>query len=189
MFNLKKISIGVVIFFLSVFVVYASVTVASSRKSWYLPWLWTYSWFYDSQHNVWSSNLPDTRFSFISWTAAWNESIVLDSITGLYWQSEWITQWKMLHSESITYCDSLVLWWYSDWRLPNIQEMASLLDFSNQVNPFNSSFFTIDIRYWSSTIFKKNWTSHYYIDHAYWNIWSMTSDTTTNTMYTPRCVR
>ncbi len=54
-------------------------------------------------------------------------NIVTDSTTGLQWQDNEIVakDW----GEAVDYCESLNLDGYSDWRLPNIKELISLLDY------------------------------------------------------------
>ncbi len=78
--------------------------------------------------------------------------VILDAGTNLYWQkdSALINSWK----EALSYCENLEYAGYDDWRLPNKNELLSLIDYSKagtEAEVF-SSFpgMTPDI-FWSST--------------------------------------
>lgn len=77
--------------------------------------------------------------------------IVSDSTTGLMWQDNEIgttTNWQ----GAIDRCEELELGDYSDWRLPNVNELKSILDRS-KVDPAIKDGFehTSSSNYWSST--------------------------------------
>ncbi|MCB4753088.1 MAG: DUF1566 domain-containing protein [Sulfurovum sp.] len=55
-------------------------------------------------------------------------SVVTDSITGLQWQDNNTTSNDF--PGAIQYCEDLTLAGKSDWRLPNINELNSIFDFS-----------------------------------------------------------
>ncbi|MBN2823830.1 MAG: DUF1566 domain-containing protein [Campylobacterales bacterium] len=83
-----------------------------------------------------------------------NGDIVTDNTTNLQWQdSEDNTKidhfsWK----EALDYCEDLTFGGYSDWRLPNLNELLSLVDYSKS-SPATDSIFThiINDYYWSSS--------------------------------------
>lgn len=70
------------------------------------------------------NNLPNSIFvtSTIN-----NETILTDISTGLIWQSHWVTDktWE----EALDYCEKLTYGGYSDWRLPDKNELASLINY------------------------------------------------------------
>ena len=79
-------------------------------------------------------------------------NIVIDSITKLQWQDDTISS-IILWEAAITYCENLSLDGYSNWRLPNIKELFSLID-DSKTNPAIDSIFehTATLNsYWSST--------------------------------------
>ena len=79
------------------------------------------------------------------------DSIVEDSVTGFMWQGTYPSQRKTW-SEASQYCGSLTYAGYSDWRLPNINELASIVSYE-QSNPA-SEFPDMPVRYfWSSTFY------------------------------------
>ena len=87
--------------------------------------------------------------------------IVTDSTTGLMWQDNEVgtlINWQ----GAIDRCEALTLGTHSDWRLPNINELTSLVD-DTRYDPAISSEFqnTISNGYWSST------TNAYDTDYAW----------------------
>jgi hypothetical protein len=55
--------------------------------------------------------------------------IVTDNDTSLIWE-DGSTIAKKNWSEAISYCESLELGGYDDWRLPNKNELLSIVDYS-----------------------------------------------------------
>ncbi|MCP3850882.1 MAG: DUF1566 domain-containing protein [Gammaproteobacteria bacterium] len=93
------------------------------------------------------------------------ENIVSDSVSMLEWQDDAIgtsTDWQ----GAIGICEGLELGGHSDWRLPNINELNSIVDLSI-VNPaiVNSFENTSPNGYWSSTTSEnskdKAWFVHF----------------------------
>ena len=84
------------------------------------------------------------------------DGTVTDAFTGLMWQqnsSSFYGTWQ----EALDYCESLTLANHNDWRLPNINELHSLVDYSREANPLIDVMFFPDTIggyrriYWSST--------------------------------------
>ena len=67
--------------------------------------------------------------------------IVSDNITNLEWQDD-ATPPAMNWQDAIDYCESLSLGGDSDWRLPNIKELDSLVDYTKYNPAINTSVFT-----------------------------------------------
>ncbi|NWF65785.1 MAG: DUF1566 domain-containing protein [Chloroflexi bacterium] len=80
---------------------------------------------------------------------------VIDLDTGLVWQQGDAQNDQGGHSweTALAYCEDLTLGGWDDWRLPNIQEIKTIVDYSRlepAINPiFGSGSFSLD--YWSST--------------------------------------
>jgi hypothetical protein len=80
------------------------------------------------------------------------DGTITDNCTGLMWQKEsapnpgsWTWQ------NALKYCDNLKLAGYEDWRLPNIRELLSMVDYG-RLNPCNDPVFqSWGQWYWSST--------------------------------------
>ena len=82
-----------------------------------------------NQYNVvcvWGDELPAGSFT-TSTLGEYDEDVVTDSGTGLMWQKIFVETktWK----EALYYCENLEYAGYSDWRLPNRNELASLVNF------------------------------------------------------------
>ena len=96
--------------------------------------------------------LPAANFKI---SAVNGDTIAKDSSTGLVWQkiySEIIT-WK----EALAYCENLEYAGYSDWRMPNKNELASIMDYSqNGSSPLDMP---TDYGFWTSTTFFSSYTS------------------------------
>lgn len=65
---------------------------------------------------------------------------------------------KYNFQSAITACESLIYAGRSDWRLPNLMELQSILNMSKTSPPVvNETYFpnTVQLNYWSSTFFKR----------------------------------
>lgn len=81
---------------------------------------------------------------------------VIDKFSGLVWQQDTGNNGQpMMWKEALTYCESLNLAGYTDWRLPNIKELTSILDLTKIDPAINTEYFpyTRSTFYWSSTNF------------------------------------
>ena len=114
----------------------------------------------DMQFGVdWNTN---TRFDVVS-----AGSNVYDTLTGLMWTQNANMDGQKSRANAITYCNGLVWGGYSDWRLPNINELNSLVDLSefNPVLPNGHPFSDVqaDI-YWSSSSVASDTSQAWYVD-------------------------
>ena len=95
--------------------------------------------------------------------------VVEDTVAGLQWQDTVANQSVQLTWEdSIVYCEALSLDGYDDWRLPNINELFSLVDHHKTEPAISEVFEHIAYKdnayYWSST---SDVHYHPYNDGAY----------------------
>jgi hypothetical protein len=79
------------------------------------------------------------------------DGTITDTTTSLMWRKQdngTTYTWE----QAISYCEGLTISGYSDWRLPNIKELKSIVDVTT-VNPAINSIFsnTQTSGYWSST--------------------------------------
>lgn len=88
------------------------------------------------------------------------DGTVTDTCTGLEWQRETADvngDWQLTDQDSVTwcealaYCENLVFADHNDWRLPNVRELQSIVDYG-RVNPaIDPVFGSVPSGYWSST--------------------------------------
>jgi len=82
--------------------------------------------------------------------------IVTDTLAGLMWQdNEGTTNKHDSWVDAIEYCEDLATGGYGDWRMPNINELLSILDYEKTC-PVHSIFQNVgncagQASYWSST--------------------------------------
>jgi len=132
-----------------------------------------------------------------------NDGTITDQGTTLMWQrcsapSEEVSCIGVLPTtyiwdDALAYCNPLTLGGFSDWRLPDIKELHSILNLTKTTAPnINTDFFsdTESARYWSSTTFVGTLSYAWYVN---FNIVGSQIDMTSpldkrNTEYV-RCVR
>jgi hypothetical protein len=116
------------------------------------------------------------------------DGTVTDNATGLMWQQEDDNQGRNWES-ALAYCENLVLppGGYTDWRLPDVKELRSIVDNTRHDPAIDTTVFpgTISGVYWSSS------TSPNGTDHAWYVVFDsgyVSYDTKRFTLYV-RCVR
>lgn len=116
--------------------------------------------------------------------------IVTDETTGLMWQDDAdAVSVRKTWANAKNYCQNKTLGGYSDWRLPTIKELATIVDYGRD-NPATDPVFqnANSMEYWSSTTFYFNtdlaWSISFYYGHAF----DVLKDSTYSTYYV-RCVR
>ena len=90
------------------------------------------------------SEMPKGSFSTQTLSG---DVVVNDSTTGFMWQKD--TTGKNW-GDALKYCEDLTYAGYSDWRLPNKNELASLLNHDKSKSPY-SDFPDMQDSFWSST--------------------------------------
>lgn len=114
-------------------------------------------------------------------------NVVTDSISGLQWQDDAIGS-SMTWESAITYCEDLVLDNYSNWRLPNINELKSIVDRSKRnpaiVTGFEKTGTTTP--YCSSTTFEAKKYEAWIVDFGKGEVIEGYKNLSN---YYPRCVR
>jgi len=90
------------------------------------------------------------------------DGTITDNVTTMMWQkcsngqnatgcsgTAGTSRWE----QAITYCEGLSLAGNSDWRLPNKNELASIVDYTRRKPAINSTYFrnTVSSPYWSAT--------------------------------------
>ena len=116
------------------------------------------------------------------------DGTVSDESTGLMWQQE--TAGPMSWEEALRYCEGLALGGYSDWRLPTVNELQFLVDYSryNPAIDLNSFPGTTSSGYWSSTVNQCSPDNAWYVGFDYGGI-SSGNRKSSATKYYVRAVR
>jgi len=78
------------------------------------------------------------------------DGTVLDNVTGLIWQQT--MDEKMRYDEAVTYANDARLGGYTDWRLPSIKELFSLIQYTGQSGGETASVLYIDTDYFDQPI-------------------------------------
>ena len=81
-------------------------------------------------------------------------TMVKDPTTNLIWEdTTHTTEDKVTHGEATTYCTNLKLGEVSGWRLPTINELLSIVDYTRYEPAILKEFNHVDIDtlYWTST--------------------------------------
>lgn len=105
--------------------------------------------------------------------------------TNLLWQIKDDGQ-KRRYSEAKSYCDDLVIGSYSNWRLPSVQDLKSILNYTSSNPATNKKIFlnTKSFAYWTETTTYGYKGHKWEVDFAYGNIFS---EYTSNQLFV-RCV-
>ncbi|MCD6361375.1 MAG: DUF1566 domain-containing protein, partial [Armatimonadetes bacterium] len=96
---------------------------------------------------------------------------VTDTSTGLMWQKEGPVS-TMNWEDALAYCENLLLAGYSDWRLPTIKELASIVNLDRCDPAIDTEYFpnTVSSYYWSSTTLayytSTAWRVHFYFGYV-----------------------
>lgn len=152
--------------------VYASPVPKTGQKNLYLAG--------DDGHWVKGVASPVPRFSVQADT-----NVVLDNLTGLMWGRHANLAGYVSLANAIAYCTNLTWGGYQDWRVPNVRELQSLLDFgqSGLILPTENPFLGVQPdHYWSSTTVPWDGTVGYIVHLGYgrtihdyksnpWGVW------------------
>ena len=168
--------------------VWSSTPISTSASSYAL---YT-NFYYGTTHNnnkttsnavrcVRSEELPQSRFVRTA------QETVVDTATGLIWQDDSTvgTETKKWDN-ALAYCEDLILGGHDDWRLPNINELESIADYT-RFNPATDAAFQnspASGAVWSSS----SRTSAYAWQMAFYNGYTGYNDKTTS-VGAARCVR
>lgn len=109
---------------------------------------------------------------------------VTDHRTGLVWEQADDGQTRNWDAAN-QYCDDLVLGGHSDWRLPAMEELQTLIDFSRHQPAIDPIFFCRSGKYWSSSSVASYTEAAWFVDFSYGYLDWLTKPLA----YYARCVR
>ena len=80
------------------------------------------------------------------------DGTLIDTATGLMWQQA-TAPGTYTWQEALAYCENLNLAGHTDWRLPDRNELQSIVDYSRYNPPIDPLFSAVASYYWSSTTY------------------------------------
>jgi len=108
-----------------------------------------------------------------------NGEVVYDSKTELGWQSMPSSQ-RFAWSQAVEHCQESSYGGYSDWRLPNLYELKSLVDYTKYNPAIATSLINVktDNWYWSSSKYVSDPSYAWYVNfNSGFDNWLKQSDT------------
>ena len=100
--------------------------------------------------------------------SSFTPSLVKDEMTGLIWAKSALSD-TITWEDALLYADSSSFGGYTDWRLPNVKELQSLVDVK-RINPaVNTGYFSLlpFMKIWTSTTLFGKAGSAWYLDTRY----------------------
>ena len=81
------------------------------------------------------------------------DGTVTNTDTGLMWQQDTVGWVLYTWQEALSYCETLTLASHNDWRLPNVNELQSLVDYTRHDPAINTDYFpnAASSYYWSTS--------------------------------------
>lgn len=131
--------------------------------------------------------LSNINATFISDQTELANQVVYDTTTKLMWQdNNDITNYQRSWNDAINYCEALTKKSFTNWRLPNINELESIVDDSTHSPAINNTFLMKKNEpFWSSTTYKGDTSMAWYIDFDSGKIYFSPK----SSEYRVRCVR
>ena len=110
------------------------------------------------------ANLPAS--SFTTQTIS-GENVVQDSTTGLMWQKAYPSG-SYSWTYALKYCRDLTYAGYSDWRVPNKNELSALINYSKTSAPYSSfpGMASSSVSFWSTSTYADSYSSAWYVDFS-----------------------
>jgi hypothetical protein len=120
----------------------------------------------DASYASSASTMSFTLYNGVDWGGTATSSVTVDNRTGLMWVTNpddacatcpggFVSSGTFTWLQALTQCEGISYAGFSDWRLPNVLELHSIMDF-NRVNPaVNLTYFpnTQGADYWTSTTY------------------------------------
>jgi len=113
---------------------------------------------------------------------------VTDSTNNLMWQDNVAVTSGITYTwaDAIAYCENLDLAGFTDWRLPSINELRSIVDYGAYNPTMYSIFKNVAAKsHWTSTTYNNNTSYAIFMDLRF----GYTSGSPKTTSFTVRCVR
>ena len=145
----------------------------------------------DRDYSSTVSLMSFTVHNGVDWGGTATSSVTVDNRTGLMWvtnPADAGISGTYTWENALSACEGLTYAGFSDWRLPNVRELMSIVDYGVTSDPrINTAYFlnTASSYYWTSTTYTPASTNVWYV---YFDNGSVFVYFKTNNSYV-RCVR
>ena len=112
----------------------------------------------DNDYAYSGSALSFTVYNGVDWGGTATSSVTVDNRTGLMWITNPVDaglSGTYTWLNALAACEGVVYAGHSDWRLPNISELMSIVDYNMSTSPqVNAAYFpNTQLYYWTSTTY------------------------------------
>ncbi len=108
-----------------------------------------------------------------------NDGTITDTSTGLMWQQA-TAAGTYTWQQALAYCEDLDLAGYTDWRLPDSNELQSIVDYRRFDPAMNPVFSAVAGYYWSSTTYAYSTFNAWPVDFYYGSVLSYSKSNKVN---------
>ncbi|MGD9643708.1 MAG: DUF1566 domain-containing protein [Elusimicrobiales bacterium] len=140
------------------------------------------------------STMSFTIYNGVDWGGTATSSVTVDNRTGLMWVTNMVDAGVPYTSShtwqgALSLCEGLTYAGFSDWRLPNVRELMSIVDYGKTTGV------RINVSYFPRTQLNSYWTSTTYAPFSVlahfvkFNLGSIDVSNKTSSYYFVRCVR
>jgi uncharacterized protein DUF1566 len=91
------------------------------------------------------------------------DGTLTDTCTGLMWEQD-SGVGTLTWPQALRYCEKLDMGGHTDWRLPNVRELQSLVDYGRVDTAIDPAFMSDSDGYWSSSAYLDDPGGIWYID-------------------------
>jgi len=145
------------------------------------------------------STMSFTIYNGVAWGGTATSSVTVDNRTGLMWVTNpddacagcaggYVSSGTYIWENALKKCENLAYAGFFDWRLPNVRELMSIMDYTACDSPrINTTYFpnTDNNYYWTSTTYAPDTAYAWFVD---FNAYDNNGDDKLTDYYI-RCVR
>ncbi len=152
---------------------WSSTAFTNTGAMWYINFYSGSSYSFSKSHDLYVRCVRGEQFDNLILSPDIVAEVVTDSVTNLQWQDNTnVTLNDRNWTAAIEYCESLDMAGQTDWRLPNENELSSIVGTSASNPAINNAFsHSSSDHYWSSTTCDNGkdraWNVHFYYGYSH----------------------